>query len=554
MKILRVCFCTLSALALGLALGSCGKVADGDTSLLDSNTNWLMRCTEDQQCSGALRCYCGICTKPCGQNSECGLLDGAECAESGERLCGEQAGAGGLCVLACTDDANCGSGFNCRSGQCAPKPCATAPNRSWDDVYQSINADLARSDVEDTPYLRYFELGNSSGDEDSGGACGLELSVKRQALTKLINSLSIDASVENPTAVNVNERLYRIDLRDFAWDRPISIAGQEYADGWEALIASDPYALSFIGDDAEDARADTGTLVPVLLVDSFIAAATEPEVYYGFVDIEQGDGNSDRLNEYLENELGIVLEEPPAVEAGFVDDGVEFLAQQREIEVRAGYAWVISDFGREPGALFANPLRPALGEHELLFTLPNGLNAFAFFGTSGQRLDTWSVTTDAEEADGRARAPRSNWRRHPQRPILRDEVRDQVDAHTEQFSASDLELIRRQFPGPEQLALRLAGDYYRYTGQALTRGEVNPELPEPISRAFAEFSGPVTLELAAAELLVTRDDLTENLALLDAPFSRLANGTMERVVFTALYAQAACVLDAVLENQPNRCP
>jgi len=359
--VLRICGLGLSLLTLGLALGSCGKVAEGDTALLDSNTNWLMRCTEDQQCSGALRCYCGICTKPCGQNSECRLLDGAECAESGESLCGEQAGAGGLCVLACSDDASCGPGFNCSSGQCVPRPCAAAPIRSWDDVYQSINADLARSDADDTPYLRYFELGNSSGDEESAGTCGLELSVKRQALTKLINSLSIDASVEVPTAIDVNERLYRIDLRDFAWDRPISVGGQLYTDGWEALIASDPYALSFTGADADDAISDTGTAVPVVLVDSFIAAATEPEVYYGFVGIEQRDVASDKLNDYLEVELGIAVDEPAAFEAGFVDGRVEFLAQRRDLEVRAGYVWVISDFGREPGALFADPLRPALG-------------------------------------------------------------------------------------------------------------------------------------------------------------------------------------------------
>jgi len=112
-KVLRVWFLALSALALALGLGSCGKVAEGNEELFDSNTNWLLRCREDEHCTGSLRCYCGICTKPCGENSECGLLSGAECAESGESLCGEQASAGGLCVLACTGDLDCGAGFSC---------------------------------------------------------------------------------------------------------------------------------------------------------------------------------------------------------------------------------------------------------------------------------------------------------------------------------------------------------------------------------------------------------------------------------------------------------
>jgi hypothetical protein len=75
-----------------------------------------------------------------------------------------------------------------------------------------------------------------------------------------------------------------------------------------------------------------------------------------------------------------------------------------------------------------------------------------------------------------------------------------------------------------------------------------------ITRAFAEFSGPVTLELAAAELMVARDDLAGNLALLDPRLARLATGTVTREVFTSVYAQTACVLAALLENQPSMCP
>lgn len=110
----------LSSLALALSAGSCGKVKEGGQPLFDSNTNWLVPCVADDQCSGSLRCYCGQCTKPCGQDAECSLLSDALCAESSEVLCGQSASAGGLCVRGCAADAECGPRFSCSAGQCVP--------------------------------------------------------------------------------------------------------------------------------------------------------------------------------------------------------------------------------------------------------------------------------------------------------------------------------------------------------------------------------------------------------------------------------------------------
>lgn len=116
---LRVGSLALGALALSLSAGSCGKVAE-PRPLFDSNTNWLVPCVADDQCTGSLRCYCGQCTKPCSQDGECSLLSDALCAESSEVLCGQSASAGGLCVRGCAADAECGPRFSCSAGQCVP--------------------------------------------------------------------------------------------------------------------------------------------------------------------------------------------------------------------------------------------------------------------------------------------------------------------------------------------------------------------------------------------------------------------------------------------------
>jgi hypothetical protein len=557
-KILRMGRLVLGVLTLAVAVGSCGKVGEPQP-LFDSNTNWLLRCVDDGQCDGSLRCYCGICTKPCGQDAECALLSGAQCAESGEGLCGEQASAGGLCVLACTQASDCGDGFNCAAGQCvpipAPAPASSACNgtgldQDWDGVFQIINTDLARADADDRSYLRYFNLGNRSGDPDAPtDPCAAELDLERQGLTKLMNSLSLQVTTQMPSAIDVDERLYRIDLRDFQWDRPVSVGDEDYDDAWEALIANDPYAIPFVGDDAQDASVDTGTAVPVLLADSFFATATQPEVYYGLLEIP------DRLDDLLVNDLGLDPADPAAVEAGFVDE-VEFLAQTWPLEVRSGYLWLISDFGRGPGALFANPLDSAQGEREIIFTLPNGLDAFAFMSSGGQRIDGWSATPDARERDGVARAPRTNLRRHPRTLTVRDEVRDYVDANPALFNESLLRLIRQRFPGSQQVALLVERDYVAFPGPALLKLAVSTAGPEPILQGVDAFARRVTLQVAAAELLVTPRDLLDNLNLLDPRLLALDGGSLVRDVFTSLYLPTLCTLSVVLENQPepSLCP
>lgn len=546
----------LSALPLALSAGSCGKVQDS-RPLFDSNTNWLVPCVADDQCTGSLRCYCGQCTKPCSQDGECSLLRDALCAESSEALCGDGASAGGLCVKGCVEDAECGPRFSCRAGQCVPDPCSAGQcsarscgmgvDRSWDDVFELASADLVALDEDALIYQRYFVLSNESELSDPGtGQCEASLERKRQALSKLLNSLSLDVNIEQPLPIDSERRIYRIDLRNYQWDRSVRVGAPVYADVWEALIANDDYAIPFVGTAADALKASTNSAVPVLLADSFIAAATRPELYSAILELPP------RLEELMAGQLQVAPGREPSIQAGFIDEA-ELVAQRWDMGTRIGFVWTIADFGRPPGSLFDDPLQEPLGERELIFTLPNGMLAFAFANPDGQLLPSWSVTRDPREADRVARVPRSNWRRHAGALAIRDQVRSYVASNESQYAGS-LSDIERRYPGAEALSLVLERDADQLTRRALQMAGLDPFQPDPITRVHEDFEGAVTLDAAAAVLFITPRDLLDNLQLLDPALSALEGGTVPRSVFTANYAVTVCTLSTVLENQPEVAP
>jgi hypothetical protein len=251
----------------------------------------------------------------------------------------------------------------------------------------------------------------------------------------------------------------------------------------------------------------------------------------------------------LLNQLGIAAGSEPTIQAGFIDEA-ELVAQRWEMGVRVGHLWSIADFGRPPGSLFDDPLQAPLGERELIFTLPNGMLAFAFADTAGQLQQSWSVTRDPREADRVARAPRSNWRRHAGALAIRDQVRGYVTANAAQYGDT-LSAIEQRYPGGQELSLMLERDADQILRRALQQAGLDPFQPDPTVRVHEDFEGPVTLEAAAALLLITAEELRDNLPLLDPRLSSLDGGTVPRSVFTASYPGALCVLSTVLENQPD---
>ena len=208
----------------------------------------------------------------------------------------------------------------------------------FDQLFDIINEDLDGQDPFDQVNFRYLTLINRS----NVVGCGQRLDRDRQALSKLVNSLSLSASIEEPLDVEGSGLVYRIDMRDYEWDRAITVNGQSYNDAWEAIAAHNLYAVPFVGDAADDAVADTGTAFPFMDADSLLAAAAVEELYYALIDIDVNQ----TIDDFILNELGIDavsnLEFEEMVRAGFSGTSVgfpgrSFLAERHDINVRAGY-------------------------------------------------------------------------------------------------------------------------------------------------------------------------------------------------------------------------
>jgi hypothetical protein len=513
-------------------------VADEEPLQIDSNTNWLLRCDLDTQCSGSLRCYCGQCTQPCASTEECGLLEGAECAPTGNALCGDQPAVGGLCVLGCRQDAECGPDFSCTDSQCVPKPCA-APFQSWDEVLQNVAADLLSLDGTDREFARYISLANHA----PYATCDGSLSRERQALSKMLNSLSTAPTITRPVAIDTGETLYRIDLRAYNWDREGRYAGLEYPNAWEAIAANNPFAVRFVGSQADAATSLTLSSHPVMFADSFIATATRPDLYAAILGVP---------DDYRMLVAQLALEAyagAPRIRAGFTARD-EFIASHWQINSYSGYLWEIAAVGAPPGALFDDPMRTTAGERAIIYTLPNGLQAFAFMAADNRRLDDSDVFLDVNVSNFRATAPLSLLREHSPRVDVRDEVRDYVSANATLFEPNMRARILEQYVGQAELEALLDSEAATFVVPALTRAGVSLGT-EPISAAVDAYNQDITLVDLAGEMMVPTDELIDNLGLLDPALAVLDGGAMDRDDFAALFHQALCILAVVNENVPD---
>lgn len=96
-----------SAGALGLALVSvlCAASCSPQPETSGTNTNWLERCTSDQECAPSDSCVCGLCTAACSIDADCStgvcgsqLATTFQCAQpEPERICLPRPSNAGAC-------------------------------------------------------------------------------------------------------------------------------------------------------------------------------------------------------------------------------------------------------------------------------------------------------------------------------------------------------------------------------------------------------------------------------------------------------------------------
>ena len=131
------------------------------------------------------------------------------------------------------------------------------------DVLDAVLADLEKIDRRARRFQRYFTLNHLY----NAGLSDEELQTYRNALSKLVNSLSWNPRIGVPVPIDPAKTVLRIDLRWYLWDATV----------WNRILQEYPYGIL---DDTIAARAvavSAATKVPVIRGDWFTGTASRPK-------------------------------------------------------------------------------------------------------------------------------------------------------------------------------------------------------------------------------------------------------------------------------------
>jgi serine/threonine-protein kinase len=435
----------------------------------------------------------------------------------------------------------------------APARTCDGQTFEYDDMYQRVQTDLlSEVDAEDRIFTRYISLANRF----NGGVCAEDLDVDRWGMSKLVNMLSIKAKIKEPLPINNDQTLYRIDIRDYEWDRNINVDGQNFVDGWEAIIAASPYAVPFVGDEADVVRDETGTDVAILNADALLDVASIGNLYYALINV---DVNA-TLDDLIANDLGIDVQDnfdqQLVLRAGTTQSVIsrqDRVVERHDIEVRTGAFWQSFDFdaNEQNESIFDDPFGFAEGGSEAIFQLPNQLLAYVIADENRNIAEESDILFDTLQNDFVARTSVSCSGCHAQgfQPVV-DEVGPFVQRNRLDFNADDFENVRDIYLPAADFARVVEDDSTLYR-QALSRAGVPTDVSDPVSDVFLRFDRDVTLSVAAGDLGVTPDFLLRELNRLDPALGVLDTSTIDRDDFTDLYVASLCVLQVSSQNQPD---
>ena len=414
------------------------------------------------------------------------------------------------------------------------------------DVEAAILADLEGMDRRSRRFMRYFTLTHLH----NAGLSADELQTYRNALAKLINSLSWHPKIRLPEPVDPNRTVLRIDLRWFMWDSTL----------WNRILNDYPYGVL---DDSAAARAiavATASRLPVIRADWFIATASRPPLYQ---EVLQLPANLAELERQLRVDAGLDITQERVVRVAFNGSGV---ARNNRVLERHdavhGYYWRTYDFEEVPQNLadrgllapdrrnvFAYPLGPGNLENQFLhaggeaiFSLPNGLQGYFIVNANNVRLDKApvNIVSDPKRPDRTIELGVSCMSCHIPGIIPKaDQMRDHLDRNPRAFSRTDAEIIRALYPPKDKSLALMEEDGKKYrdavakTGARVTRFE-------PVSTMTGRYEADLDAITAAAEVGMPLAEFREKLGKSEVLMRnlgalRVEGGTVARQVWVQAF-------------------
>ena len=398
----------------------------------------------------------------------------------------------------------------------------------------------------DRAYARYFTMTHLY---NAGEPRGI-IREYRKALYKLVNSLSWGITVTNPQPIDPQGTIFYIDLRHYEWDRN---------DGWTTIEAEYPYHISFDAPTQTALKAQLTRLqgemkadIPAIHVDWFVAQASLPPLYHDLLSLPLTDRE---LETRLEVDVLRNLQNAPGVRvwrAGTNNSGVS--NNNRVIErhtSRYGAYWKSYDFAGSVGTqnIFTHPLNFTHDGGEVIFNLPNGLQAYYVTNASGFRLDEApiAIVSNPAASDPTVRNGLSCFGCHTEgMKTFEDEVRPVIESNTS--PAYDKAQTLRLYVAQSEMDALLREDTEQYKEALEATGGEFGDI-EPISRFHEEYQGTVDASYAAAvvglETEVFLEKIRENIGLQNVGLLVLdsANGSMKRDTWTSNFQDILFALD-----------
>ena len=430
------------------------------------------------------------------------------------------------------------------------------------EILNTIETHLMSLAPFDRAFARYFTMTHLY----NAGESAQILQEYRNGLFKLINSLSWGSTVINPQPINPQETILYIDLRNYEWD---------VNDGWGQIEGAYPYHIAFDAPTQTALKAQLGRLqgemkcdIPAIHVDWFVAQASLPPLYHDLLSLPLTDRE---LETRLEVDVIRNLTNAPGVRvwrAGTNNSGVS--NHNRVIErhkSRYGAYWKSYDFAGSVGTqnIFTHPLSFTHDGGEVIFNLPNGLQAYYVTNASGFRLDDApiNIVSNPAASDPTVRNGLSCFGCHTEgMKTFEDEVRAVIESNA--TPAYDKEQALRLYVEQSEMDALLQEDTDRYKEALEATGGAFGGI-EPISRFHEVFQGPVDAAYAAAvvglETEAFLEKIRENIGLqnigllvLDSP-----NGSMKRDAWTEGFDDVIFALDfpesqVDSPSQPDRLP
>jgi serine/threonine-protein kinase len=416
---------------------------------------------------------------------------------------------------------------------------------SFDEIYDAMLGDLLLQDSDDRESIRYVGITNRY----NAGVCDDQLDTERFSLIKLLNSLSTETRIADIEPIpGSKDLIYRVDIRQLGWDRNVNGSN----DGWEAILAESPYAVPFVGDEADVVADQANTAVPYMYADALANVAAIGDLYYALIDIP---GDVNQLQAQLRIDSQDALDRGLVARAGTQNSGVsqeDRLVERQELGVGGGVYWQAFEFDNG-GELFNEPLDFQAVGSEAIFSLPNGLHAYVIFDQNGNTAEESDILFDTVQGNFPVTSAVSCMTCHSRGLLqVRDEVRTFVNDNRLDFSADEFDIVNEVYPSVDQMDDLISEDRRVYQS-ALQEAGVPIEIADPVSNVFFRFESAMTVSDAAGDLGVTPDFLQREINRLDPSLAVLRSDTLKlrRRNFENVYAESLCRLNIASSNRPD---